>query len=215
MSWVLLILLAVVAFAVLAFVLKAPRGTWEALGAALLFGVAGYGLQGHPGQPGAPKQAREQAMADPAALVEARNRVADKGPISRDAMVSVADGYARNGRFGDAAAVLRGVVEDNPKNGEAWLALANALVAHSDGLLTPASLYAYRRAMLIEPDSAGPPYFLGLAMAQSGRFAEAKAIWTDLLAKLPEDIPLRADIVDKMGRVDQLMASQAMMGQGR
>jgi cytochrome c-type biogenesis protein CcmH len=211
-SWVLLLLLAAVAFVLLAFVLKAPRVTWEALGAALLFGIAGYGFQGSPDQPSAPKTGGEQVFTDPAALVEARTRVADEGPLSRDSMVSIADGYARNGRFADAATVLRGVVEANPKNGEAWLALGNSLVAHSDGLLTPASLYAYRKAMLVEPESAGPPYFLGLAMAQSGRFAEAKAIWADLLGKLPEGIPLRADIVEKMGRLDQLMAQQSMMG---
>ena len=212
MSWVLLLMLAAAAFVLLAFVLKAPRITWEALGAALLFGIAGYGFQGHPDQPGAPKTGGEQVMSDPAAMVEARARVEDKGPVPRDSMVSIADGYARNGRFADAATVLRGVVQENPKNGEAWLALGNSLVAHSDGLLTPASLYAYRRAMLAEPDSAGPPYFLGLAMAQSGRFADAKAIWTDLLGELPEGIPLRADIVEKMGRLDQLMAQQSMMG---
>lgn len=212
MSWILLILLAAGAFVLLAFVLKAPRVTWTALGAALLFGTAGYGLQGNPDLPGAPKVPREQMAGNAAALVEARARVEDKGPVSRDSMVSIADGYARNGRFADAATVLRGVVEANPKNGEAWLALGNSLVAHADGLLTPAALYAYRRAAQASPESAGPPYFLALAMAQSGRFADAKAIWSDLLGQLAEDNPLRADIAEKIVLLDRLMAQQSMMG---
>ena len=42
MTWVLILLIAIVVFAVLAFVLKMPRSGWELTGAALLFGIAGY-----------------------------------------------------------------------------------------------------------------------------------------------------------------------------
>ena len=41
MSWVLAGGLAVLAFAAIAFVFKAPRRGWEAVGAALLLGLAG------------------------------------------------------------------------------------------------------------------------------------------------------------------------------
>ncbi|MDE8652054.1 tetratricopeptide repeat protein [Novosphingobium album (ex Liu et al. 2023)] len=212
MSWVLAFLLALAAFVVIAWVLKAPRSGWEAIGAALLFGIAGYGLQGSPGLEGAPKAAQETYAGDAAALVEARRKVDDSGIGPTDRLVVIADGLARNGHFADAAELLRGSVEENPKNGDAWLAMGNALVAHADGLLTPASLYAYRRAALAEPESPGPPLFLGLAMAQSGRFAEAKALWGDLLARAPADAPWRADLEEKLVRLDQFIAMQQQSG---
>ena len=42
--------------------------TSSLVGAALLIGIAGYALQGHPGLPGAPKPGAEANLGDPAAL---------------------------------------------------------------------------------------------------------------------------------------------------
>ena len=57
MIWAVVIGLALAAFVTLAVVFKVPRKGWEAIGAALLLGIAGYALQGSPNQPGAPKAA--------------------------------------------------------------------------------------------------------------------------------------------------------------
>lgn len=208
MSWALAILLAVVAFAVLAFVLKAPRHGWEAIAAALLLGIAGYGLQASPGLPGAPKESAQKLVDDPAALIDERARVSERGIPPTNSWVVIADGMARNGQYGNAAKVLLGVVEEDPENVEAWLALGNALVAHADGLITPASMYAYRHAAKADPDSPGPPFFLGLALAQSGRFAEARALWAELLERSPEEAPWRADLESRLESLDKFMSGQ-------
>lgn len=209
MTWLLALLLAAVVFLVAAFVLRAPRAGWEAIGAALLLGVAGYALQASPGVPAAPKPPRETLSGDPAALVKARARVTQSGIPPLDRWVVIADAMARNGQFGDAAEVLRGAIGNDPKNAEAWLAMANALVQHADGLLTPASLYAYRRAAEAAPDHPGPPYFLGLALAQSGRFADARELWRRLLAQTPADAPWRAELTQQLGRLEALIAAQS------
>jgi cytochrome c-type biogenesis protein CcmH len=99
-------------------------------------------------------------------------------------------------------------VEKEPKNGEAWLAMANALVSHADGTLSPAALYAFRRAAIAAPDHPGPPFFLGLAMAQSGRMAEARDLWAQLLEDTPADAPWRADLESRLNRLDQFIAGQ-------
>jgi cytochrome c-type biogenesis protein CcmH len=59
------------------------------------------------------------------------------------------------------------------------------------------------------PNSAGPPFFLGLAMIQSGRLGEGRAMWADLLARSPADAPWRADLEKRLGELDGFVASQA------
>jgi cytochrome c-type biogenesis protein CcmH len=215
MTWAATFLLAAAAFGALAFLLKAPRSGWEAAGAALLLGIAGYGLQGSPGLAGAPKPPAQTIAENPAALVDARKGLAGQPGIPGDNWIVVADALARNGQYANAASVLLGAVEKDPNNGEAWLAMANALVSHADGQLTPASLYAYQKASTAAPDNPGPPFFLGLALAQSGRLSEARQLWSDLLARSPADAPWRADLESRIGRLDAFIAArgQAPLGQ--
>lgn len=215
MTWVVVAGLALAVFLVLVVVLKAPPSGWEAIGAALLVGIAGYAFQASPGLPGAPKPPAQTLASDPAALVEARGQVVERGIPTTNRWIVIADAMARNGQYANAAQVLLGAVEDDPKDAEAWLALGNALLAHSDGFLTPASLHAYRQAEAAAPKSPGPPYFLGLALAQSGRFGEARAMWGDLLERSAPDAPWREDLQMRLQRLDELIAQQSRMQTGR
>ena len=206
MTWVLVGLLAVAVFAGIAFGMKTPPGGREALAAALVAGLAGYAFQAHPDLAGAPKPAAQQVSKDPAALVAERRDLDGQQGLPGDKWLVIGDGLARNGQFADAAGVMLGAVEANPKNAEAWLAIANALVAHADGFLTPASLFAFQRASDAEPAHPGPPFFLGLAMAQSGRLVEARGLWAELLARSPADAPWRADLQQRLQKLDAFIA---------
>ena len=207
MSWALIIALAALAFAALVFLFKVPRGGWEAVGAALLLGLAGYALQGSPAQPGAPKAPAAQNKGNGQALVAARQQLRASGAQGTSSWLVIGDAMARNGQYADAASVLLGAVEKNPKDAEGWLALGNALVGHSEGALTPAALYAYQRAATADPAHPGPPFFLGLALAQSGRLSEGRAMWAELLARTPKDAPWRADLAERLGKLDQFIAA--------
>lgn len=207
MSWALIIALAALAFAALVFLFKVPRGGWEAVGAALLLGLAGYALQGSPVQPGAPKAPAAQNKGNGQALVAARQQLRASGAQGTSSWLVIGDAMARNGQYADAASVLLGAVEKNPKDTEGWLALGNALVGHSEGALTPAALYAYQRAATADPAHPGPPFFLGLALAQSGRLSEGRAMWAELLARSPKDAPWRADLAERLGKLDQFIAA--------
>lgn len=215
MSWVWALLLAIVALGLVLLLMRwmrKPTVGWEAIGAALLLGIAGYGLQGSPGVPGAPKTPVETISGDPQALVEARKALNGDGKPLGNNWVVVADALARHGQYADAAGVLRGAIDKDPKDADAWLALANALVGHAEGTLSPAALYAYRHAADAAPSHPGPPFFLGLALAQSGRFAEARGLWADLLQRTPADAPWRADLQDRLARLDALIAQQNAAG---
>ena len=214
MSWVWALVLAVSALILILLLLRwmgSPRTGWEAIAAALLLGIAGYGLQGRPGLPGAPKTAVETISGDPKALVNARKALDGKPVAPGSDWVVIADAFARQGQYADAAGVLLGAVDKNPRDADAWLALGNALVGHAEGALSPAALYAYRAATQAAPDHPGPPFFLGLALAQSGRFAEARQLWADLLAKSPADAPWRPDLQDRLARLDALIERQNQM----
>lgn len=209
MTWTLVIALALLAFVAIVFVLKAPRGTREAVAAALVLGVAGYAVQGKPSLPAAPKQGGESMSGVSSALVDARLKVTDRSIPPTNQWVIIADGLARNGRYADAAEVLRGAIARDPGNSEAWLATANALMAHSEGRLTPASFYAFRRAARANPDNPGPPFFLGLALLQGGRVAEARSLWADLVARAPTEAPWRAPLARQLEQLDAAIAAQS------
>lgn len=208
MIWFALSLLVIAAFGLLTLVFKAPRRGWELLGAALLFGMAGYAVQGRPGLPSAPGAAPENKAESASALVEARRALAGKDAAATDRWLVIGDALARNGQYADAAEILLGATEHDPKNGDAWLALANTLVSHAEGTLTPPALYAYRRAAAVDPQNPGPPFFLGLALAQSGQLDEGRALWADLLARSPADAPWRPELEMRLRRLDAFIAAR-------
>ena len=207
MTWLFILLLAIVVFGLMAFAFRVPRAGWEVIGAALLLGIAGYAFQGSPGLPGAPKPSAEKVAADAAGAIAERQKL-EQGDVAGNKHVVIADALARHGEFAEAAEVLRGAVEEDPRNAEAWLAMANALVAHADGTISPAAIYAYGQAARAAPDSAGPPFFLGMALIQSGRLGEGRAIWADLLARSPKDAPWRGDLEKRLGELDAFLARQ-------
>lgn len=211
MSWLVILALAVVVAVLLVVVLRVPRAGWEAIVAALLVGLAGYALQGRPGLPGAPRVADEAPSASADAMVRARQALSGNDATG-NSWVMIADALARHGEFADAASILRGAVDKDPHNGEAWLAMANALVGHAGGSLGPAALYAFREAEAADPAAPGPPYFLGLAMARSGRLEEARVQWAGLLARSPAGAPWRPDLTGQLGRLDALIAEARKEG---
>lgn len=208
MSFVPLILLAAAAFAFAVLALRLPRTGWALFGAALLFGLAGYALQGSPGQAGAPKGPAPGLAEGGVELVEARRAIYGPAPPSR--FVTVADGFARRGQYSDAAGILRASLADDPNDQEAWLALANAITEHADGQLTPAAVFAFERAEQVDPGNPGPGFFLGVALARSGRLQQARQVWAGMLAAAPADAPWRAGLRERLERLDALIAQSGM-----
>jgi cytochrome c-type biogenesis protein CcmH len=208
MMWVVVVLIAVAVFAALVFVLKLPRGGWELAGAALLLGISGYALQGHPGQAGAPKAPAENARAADAATVAERQAMGNKFGSSKSWLI-LADALTKQGQYAAAADVLRSAVHKDPKDADLWVALGNALVGHSDGMISPAAQLAFQRAADISPEHPGPPFFMGLALAQSGKLPEARAIWMKLLARTAADASYRDDLTARLARINQMLGPMA------
>lgn len=213
MTWVLILIIAAAGFAVMAFVLKLPRSGWEVTGAALLFGIAGYALQGHPGQAGAPRAPVENAKLADETLLKERQQMGSAFGKGQSWLI-LADALTRQGQYAAASDVLRSAIRKSPGDADLWVALGNALVGHSEGIITPAAQYAFQKAATIAPDHPGPPFFMGLALAQTGRLAEARTLWADLLEHSPPDAPYRADLEARLARLDSMLAAQGQVGTG-
>ena len=192
MTWLAAIVLALTAFAVAVLAFRIDRGGWTTVAAALALGLAGYALQASPDVPGSPAEPVERVGEEGWQLVDLRKEMVGSASGLGSANLIVADGYTRRGKYADAAVILRGAVADNPRDAEAWLALGNALVEHADGALTQPALLAYRRAAEVEPTSAGPGYFLGMALIRQGRLMEARGVWQATLETAAEDASGRA-----------------------
>jgi len=213
MSWLLAIGLALAAFALAAFAFGVARQGWTTFAAALALGLAGYALQASPDIPGAP--AAQSAATGEAgwAFVEARQEMVASRDRSTSGRMIVADALARQGQYANAASMLRAVVAENPRDGEAWLALGNALVEHAGGALTQPALLAYRRTEQTAPGSAGPGYFLGMALIRQGRLTEARGVWAATLEAAAEDAAGRAALEERLARLDALIANQGAVPQ--
>jgi len=213
MSWVAIVALAALAFAAITFGLRAPRQGWATLGAALALGLAGYALQASPGLAGAPASAQQAQALDGSPLIDARRRIMGRADEPVPPYLLTADAFARRGRYQDAAGLLRSAVRDHPKDAEAWIALGNALVEHGEGSLNPAATYAYRQANALKPDSAGPAFFLGLALIRQGEVIQAHQMWSAQLAAMPADAPGRTELEARLAMLEDAMrrvAAEAM-----
>jgi len=207
------IALALAAFALGAFVFGVKRQGWTTFAAALALGLAGYAMQASPGMPGAPSAGARAPSEVDWAFVDARKEMVASGRRSTDDKMIVADALARQGQYANAAVMLRATVSENPNDGEAWLALGNALVEHADGALTQPALLAWRRAAEADPTSAGPGYFLGMALIRQGRLMEARGVWQATLETAAADAAGRAALVERLARLDELIANQGVVPQ--
>ena len=190
-----LVLLVIVAAAFAGLRLLGVRGPMLRLaGAAVLFGCAGYALQGRPGLAGSPRAAAADRMVLPLTQV----RHAFFGNFSTgEQWLLMSEALARRGNTADAVGLLAGAVKRDPANPHLWVGLGNALVDHA-GALTPASEYAYQRAAELSPGYPGPRFFRGVALLRSGQAEAAAAEWQEVLANAPAEASWRPLVEDAL-----------------
>ena len=203
MGWIITIVLILICAVALVWLGKLSRSTYEITAAALLLGVAGYAWQGHPGMAGVSVVPKEDANSFDDTTIDARNEMGERFGTAREWLV-FSDSLNRQGKHGAAANYLRNGVKEHPDDPDLWVGLGNALVVHAGGVITPAAQFAFQKAADLSPEHPGPPFFLGLAYAQSGKIDQARAIWTELLARSSEDAPWREDLESRLATMEQI-----------
>ncbi|MEO0441630.1 MAG: tetratricopeptide repeat protein [Pseudomonadota bacterium] len=206
MGWLILLGFLLMLFGALLWLGKLPRQAWELTGAALLLAVAGYAWQGNPGMAGVSIEPAEKPNSFDDSNIDARNELGDRFGDAREWLI-FSDALNRSGKHGAAANYLRNGVKEHPDDPDLWVGLGNALVVHADGIITPAAQFAFQRAAEISPEHPGPPFFLGMAYAQSGNLDQARAIWTELLERSTDDAPWRADLESRLAAMERAQPS--------
>ncbi len=209
MGWIILLVMIIVLFAALVFLGKLPRTAFELTGAALLLGVAGYAWQANPGMAGVSVEPNEKPNSFDEDSITSREEMGERFGTAREWLI-FSDALNRNGRHGAAANYLRNGVKEHPNDPDLWVGLGNALVVHADGVITPAAQFAFQRAADISPEHPGPPFFLGMAYAQSGKIDQARAIWTELLERSPEEAPWRKDLESRLAAMEKMQPALPM-----
>jgi cytochrome c-type biogenesis protein CcmH len=155
--------------------------------AAVVFGCAGYALQGRPDLDGSPRASAKRQP--PMPLAGARHALTGQFDYA-DSWLNLADALASRGRTGEAARLLQAQVARHPGDYKLWLGLGNALADHSR-TLSPAARFAFERSAALAPGHPAPLFFLGLAEARSGNPQEAIRLWREILAAAPANASWR------------------------
>jgi cytochrome c-type biogenesis protein CcmH/NrfG len=201
MGWLIVLGLVAVTGAALWKWGRLPRSAFEPLAAALLLGLAGYALQGSPTKPGSPVAPRAEAARFDETQAETRAKMGGQRFGSAAQWLVAADGAMRAGVPQAAVTYIRSGLKEHPRDPDLWVGLGNALIVHNGGQVSPAATFAFQKAAEIAPQHPGPPFFMGLAFAQSGQFDQARAIWTELLGRAPADAPWRADLEARLAQL--------------
>lgn len=181
---------------------KLDRTAFRLTGVALFLALVGYGIQGSPGIPGTPVEA---ADAGDTGEIPANLRKTFASSMNAEGQwLSLADALIQAGRPRSAVSLLAEATRKAPQNPDIWVGLGNALVVYGGGQMSPAAQFAFQRAAAISPDHPGPPFFLGLGLAQAGKFDEAGAVWRSLLARAPANAPWKGDLEVRLKQIDQL-----------
>lgn len=205
MGWVIMVALAALTFLGLWRWVRRDAGAMQFLGAALLLALAGYAWQGRPGLAGVPKASQAEAPRPKSRFAQLRRQLlgeTDNGNV----WMTMADPYLEAGDTEQAVRVIQSGIDKAPRDMDLWLGLADALVQHADGQVTPAAQLAFQRAAQIAPNHPAPTFFFGVALAGMGQFEAADQLWQEVLANPQVTDAWRDAVAQERARIAQMRA---------
>jgi cytochrome c-type biogenesis protein CcmH len=206
MGWAMLAIIALMA-ALLLWGVGFPRRLWTIAATGLTLGAAGYAWQGSPGLPGHPVAAQVERRSIDPELVAIRDAMFGEFNATWAAFMR-ADAMTRAGYPDTAARAMMLTVRSSPNDFGAWTWLGIKL-AENDGTVSPPARFAFDRAVALNPNHPGPPFFLGVALLRENKFAEARAQWARAVALTPEKVSYRPALLARLFLLDQLIEAQA------
>ena len=195
--------LAAIVLALLWATRRVRGAALQLVSAAMLFGLAGYALQGEARLTGSPAAERVATPLPPALPTDLAAEFYGAFNAATP-WLAIANGYLRRGDSAGAVATLTSAVRASPRTSELWIALGNAMVAHNGGRSSPASELAFRRSASLAPRHPAPRFFYGLSLLQQGQVEPGLALWKDLLAGAPEHAAWRIPLAARIAVVERV-----------
>jgi cytochrome c-type biogenesis protein CcmH/NrfG len=209
MGWIVLLLLAALAFLAIWWFVRPGSGGLQLVAAALLFACAGYAWQGHPDLASQPRHPAEREGTSESAFTAMRGEMLGRFDAA-DRWLTISEAYLRDGDTRGAADLLHAALRQHPGNATLWIGYGNALVLHGNGLMSPAAEMAYQRAAQLAPNHPAPRFFYGLSLAQAGRLDDAERVWRALLAASPPSAKWREQVQAQIDLLERAKAVAAM-----
>ncbi|MGE3246510.1 MAG: c-type cytochrome biogenesis protein CcmI [Beijerinckiaceae bacterium] len=169
-----------------------------------------YALIGAPSLDDRPLQARLNAPPGQIELVAAVAKIEKhlrRNPEDGRGWAVIAPVYMRMNRYDDAVRAWTNVIRLAGSTPDRHAALGEALVFAAKGRVTDEALQAFDKALGLEPGNRQATFFKGLAAEQKGDIAEAKKIWTGLVANAPKDAPWAQSIRERIAALDKAAAT--------
>jgi cytochrome c-type biogenesis protein CcmH len=155
---------------------------------------------GSPTLPGQPLASREKNQSVDTMIAQVETHLA-RNPNDARGWEVIAPIYLRLGRVDDAIKARRNALALGGESSERQAGLGEALVAASDGKVTPEAKKAFERAAELDAGNVKARYFLGVAAEQAGRPAAAAEIWRAMLVGAPPNAPWADFIRQEVARV--------------
>jgi cytochrome c-type biogenesis protein CcmH len=163
-------------------------------------GLCLYIMLGSPGLPDQPLEARlENPGNDMSLLVAKAERHLAQNPDDGAGWDILAPIYFRSARLGDAEMAYRNSIRINGANPDRLTGLGETLIAANDGIVTEDARSSFEEAVRQEPGNVRARFYVGLALEQAGRTAEARAAFEEIARAGPPDAPW-------MGLIDEHIA---------
>ena len=160
-----------------------------AIAATAVVAFAAYAYLGKPDLPAAPFASRPElsmTLEDAVAAIETRLA---QTPDDLRGWRTVAPAYMQLGRFADAEAAFRRVIDLEGASADSETDLAEAIMMKQGGSVAGEPLTLLASAAARDPSHVRSRFYLAGEATQDGRFEEAVAQWNELLALANGDEP--------------------------
>jgi cytochrome c-type biogenesis protein CcmH len=207
LAYIILVLVAAVACAFVAWPIlaqRANRGRYVLGAAAVVFvlGIGG-GLYVEFGRPAlAVRTLNGPKDHDLNALIGRLNTAVRANAQDPRGWALLGQAYATAHDPSDAAKAFGRAIEAAQARGQSFSFLYSAygetLTQVSSGAVTPEAEAAFTQAFALDPKDTASRYYLGLAAAARGNANQALLYWNSLLADVPANSAVHADLVDRI-----------------
>jgi cytochrome c-type biogenesis protein CcmH len=196
------------------WIARYPLRLWTVPATALMLAAAGYAWQGNPALPGKPVAAKAQAGEVDPEMVALRESLFGRFNLEF-AYFTAADAMTRAGSPRQAAWVMVGAVRKLPENAAMWTGLGEKLAENDGNQVSPASKYAFERALALAPGHPGPRFFYGLSLIKEGKFAEARPLWSEAVELAPAGASYRGQLLVRLMLLDRFIQAQEAQQRGQ